>query len=147
MPFKFNFLKSQKATLNQKGFTLVEIMIVLAIIGSIFALMGDKIFGALDKSKIKEAKIQLGQISQAVSMYYTDCGKFPQSLDNLRKADANCANWGPEPYYKKEAKDPWGNAIVLELNGSEFNLKSLGKDGKEGGSGYDKDILLDEEAQ
>ena len=147
MPFTFNFLKSPKSTLNQKGFTLVEIMIVLAIIGSIFALMGDKIFGALDKSKIKEAKIQLGQISQAVSMYYTDCGKFPQTLENLRKADANCANWGPEPYYKKEAKDPWGNAIVLDLNGSEFNLKSLGKDGKDGGSGYDKDILLDEEAQ
>lgn len=137
-------LKNNKGFLNQKGFTLVEIMIVLAIIGSIFALMGDKIFGALDKSKIKEAKIQLGQISQAVSMYYTDCGKFPESLEGLRKADANCTNWGPEPYYKKETKDPWGNPIVLELNGSEFNLKSLGKDGKEGGSGYDKDILLEE---
>jgi len=147
MLFTFKKSKSQKIILNQKGFTLVEIMIVLAIIGSIFALMGDKIFGALDKSKIKEAKIQLGQISQAVSMYYTDCGKFPQTMENLRKADANCANWGPEPYYKKEAKDPWGNPIILEINGSEFNLKSLGKDGKEGGAGYDKDILLDEEAQ
>lgn len=131
---------------DRKGMTLVEIMIVLAIIGSIMALLLPRITGALDKSKVKETRIQLTQIVQALQMYYTDCGKYPQTLDNLVKADANCNNWGPEPYLKNSPKDQWGNAFVYELNGNEYTLKSYGKDGKEGGSGFDKDLNLDDDS-
>lgn len=129
---------------NRKGMTLIEIMIVLAIIGSIAALLLPNITGQLDKSKVREARIQLTQIVNALSMYYTDCGKYPESLEGLTKADPNCSNWGPEPYYKKSLKDPFNNEIVYELNGSEYTLKSNGKDGREGGSGYNADITLDE---
>lgn len=129
---------------NRKGMTLIEIMIVLAIIGSIAALLLPNITGQLDKSKVKETKIQMTQIVNALSMYYTDCGKYPESLEGLAKADANCSNWGPEPYYKKGLKDPFGQDFVYEIQGSEYSLKSLGKDKREGGSGYNKDISLED---
>jgi general secretion pathway protein G len=131
---------------NQKGFTLVEIMIVLAILGAIFALLSGRIVGARDKAKVKETQIQMGQISNALAMYYNDCGKYPASLDSLQKNSGDCSNWGPEAYYKKKLVDPWNNPFAYELNSSEYTLKSLGKDGKEGGTEYGKDISADEES-
>ncbi len=134
---------------NKRGMTLVEIMIVLAIIGSIMALLLPKIAGSQDKAKVKEAKIQIGQVMNSISMYYTDCGKYPTSLGGLLKADSGCSNWGPEPYYKSgkntdSIKDPWGNDFVYSASGGSFTLKSLGRDGAEGGSGYDADISSDD---
>lgn len=129
---------------NRKGMTLIEIMIVLAIIGGIAALLLPRMTGALDKAKVKETRIHMTQIVNALSMYYTDCGKYPQSLESLATEDASCSNWGPEPYLKKAPKDQFGNDYVYELNGNEFTLMSLGKDGREGGSGYNADISLDE---
>lgn len=136
---------SYKIFRNKKAFTLVEIMIVLAILGSIFALLAGRFGGARDKAKVKEAKIQMGLIINALSSYNLDCGKYPQSLDGLAKAD-DCGNWGPDAYYKQKLKDPWNRDYVYEINGSDFILKSLGKDGKEGGSGFDKDISSDDES-
>lgn len=129
---------------NRKGMTLIEIMIVLAIIGGIAALLLPRMTGALDKAKVKETRIHMTQIVNALSMYYTDCGKYPQTLEGLVTEDANCSNWGPEPYLKKAPKDQFGNDYVYELNGNEFTLMSLGKDGREGGSSYNADITLDE---
>ncbi|MGZ3747344.1 MAG: type II secretion system major pseudopilin GspG [Pseudobdellovibrionaceae bacterium] len=129
---------------NQKGMTLIEIMIVIAILGGLMALLAPKFLGQKDKANVGQAKIQMGQIANALSMYYNDCGKFPQSLDNLVKPDANCANWGPEAYLKKDPVDPWGHAYVYELNGSEYSLKCLGKDGREGGSGFAADIQYEQ---
>lgn len=126
---------------NNRGMTLIEIMIVLAILGGIAALLLPRFTGSLDKAKAREAKIQIGQIMSALSMYYTDCGKYPQSLTGLAEADANCSNWGPEAYAKpKQLKDPWGNEFDYQLNGGNFVIMSLGKDGSPGGSGYDADI-------
>lgn len=130
---------------NNRGMTLVEIMIVLAIIGSIMALLLPKIAGAGDKAKVKEAKIQIGQLINSLSMYQTDCGKFPQSLQGLLAQDSGCTNWGPEAYYKvskgqDSIKDPWGNDYVYTLENGDFEIKSLGKDGAEGGTGYNADI-------
>ena len=134
-----------KTLRNNKAFTLVEIMIVLAILGSIMALLMPKFGGARDKAKVREAKIQMGMIASALSDYNLDCRKYPKSLDGLVKQDPDCGNWGPDAYYKKSLKDPWKNDYAYEVNGSEFTLKSLGKDGKEGGSGFNKDINSDED--
>jgi general secretion pathway protein G len=125
---------------NRKGMTLIEIMIVLAIIGGISALLLPRITGQREKAKVGEAKIQMTQIVNALSMYYNDCGKHPASLESLVKADAACPNWGPEPYVKKSPKDPWNHDFVYELNGADYVLKCLGRDGREGGSGYDADL-------
>ena len=129
---------------NRKGMTLIEIMIVLAILGGIMAILLPRLTGQLDKAKVKNTKIQMAQIVNALAMYYTDCGKFPQTLEGLVKQDANCTNWGPEAYLKKDPKDQWNHDYVYEINGSEYNLKSYGKDGKEGGSGFDADITLED---
>ncbi len=129
---------------NRKGMTLIEIMIVLAIIGGIAALLLPRLTGQLDKAKTKEARIQMSQIVNALQMYYTDCGKFPTALGNLVKADENCKNWGPEPYLKKDPKDPWGRDFAYEISGNEYNLKCFGKDGREGGTGLDADITLED---
>jgi len=134
---------AKKKTLvhNQKGMTLIEIMIVIAIIGSLMAIIGSKVIGQRDKANVGNARIQMGQIANALSMYYNDCGKYPASLDNLVTADPACTNWGPEPYRKaKEIIDPWGSQFIYELNGAEFSLKSLGRDKREGGAGFDADI-------
>lgn len=126
---------------NKRGMTLIEIMIVLAILGSIMALLLPRVTGGLDKSKVREVKIGMGMLMNSLSMYYTDCGKYPATIDGLTKADANCSNWGPEPYAKEsQLKDPWGNPYLYELNGQEFVLTSYGKDGREGGSSYNSDI-------
>lgn len=129
---------------NRKGMTLIEIMIVLAILGGIMTLLLPRLTGQMEKAKVKEARIQMSQIVNALSMYYTDCGKYPQSLEGLVTQDSQCNNWGPEAYLKKPPKDPWNHDFVYEISGSEYSLKCLGKDGKEGGSGFDADITLED---
>ncbi|QDK37430.1 type II secretion system major pseudopilin GspG [Bdellovibrio sp. NC01] len=129
---------------NRKGMTLIEIMIVLAILGGIMTLLLPRLTGQMEKAKVKEARIQMSQIVNALSMYYTDCGKYPQSLEGLVTQDSQCNNWGPEAYLKKSPKDPWNHDFVYEISGSEYSLKCLGKDGKEGGSGFDADITLED---
>lgn len=141
MKSKNNISNCAKST---KGFTLVEIMIVLAILGSIFALLAGRFAGARDKAKVKEANIQMGQISNSLSQYSLDCNKYPAALEALKKAD-DCKNWGPNPYYQGKLQDPWGNPYQYEVTGSEFVLKSLGRDGKDGGTAFDKDITWGEE--
>ena len=127
---------------NEKGMTLVEIMIVLAILGGLVALLAPRLMGSLNKAKARQAKIQISQVTTALQQYYVDCGNFPNSLDQLREApsESECANWGPEPYTKKQLKDPWGRDFSYRLESDNPIIVSLGKDGKEGGSGYDKDI-------
>lgn len=129
---------------NRKGMTLVEIMIVLAIIGSIMALLLPKIAGAGDRAKQKEAKIQIGQLMNSISMFQSDCGKLPTSLAQLNDQSA-CSNADPGGYYKvpkgqEGIKDPWGNDYSYTVEGGDYELKSLGKDGGDGGSGYGADI-------
>lgn len=129
---------------NSRGMTLMEILIVMAILGSLIAVLLPQVTSRLDKSKQGETKIIMGQAMNALNMYYTDCGKFPESLEGLTAADANCSNWGPEPYMKSAPKDAWQRDLVYAIEGSGFILKSLGKDGREGGDGYSKDISSEE---
>lgn len=129
---------------TERGMTLIEILIVLAIIASIMAFLVPGVTRQLDKSKVQETKIQIGQIMNALNLYYTDCGKFPSSLDGLIKPDADCSNWGPEPYLKKAPKDAWNRPFQYSLDGNQYTIKSLGADGREGGDGYAKDISSDD---
>lgn len=127
---------------NRKGMTLIEIMIVLAIIGGLMSLLGPRVLSQLDRSKARETSIIMGQIANALSLYYSDCAKYPETLEALTQEDANCTSWDHEPYAKGKlkVKDAWNREFVYENTGGEFVLKSLGKDGREGGTGAAKDI-------
>lgn len=145
----FDFSDFKLARPMQRGMTLVEIMIVLGILVAVFSLLVPKLTGSSEKARVRETKIHMGQILNAIAMYNNDCRKNPTTLDSLIKADSACSNWGPDPYIKFNPKDPelkdaWGNKYTYETNGSNISLKSLGSDGQEGGSGNAADILSDE---
>ena len=128
---------------NQKGMTLLEIMIVMVILGGLIAVLAGTVQNNLKKSKVKQAKIQISEYGKALDMYFTDCNNYPsteEGLQALMQAPSSCSNWGPDPYLKKLNPDPWGNQFVYESQGQTYELKSLGADKREGGSGYDNDI-------
>lgn len=129
---------------NQRGMTLLEIMVVLAILGGLIGVLATQINSRFKKARTNEAKIQIAEIGKALEMFYTDCGFFPESLEGLVTAPSNCSNWGPDPYLKKLPKDPWGEPFGYTINGSTYSLKSLGDDRKEGGSGTASDISSEE---
>lgn len=126
---------------RQAGMTLLEILVVLAIIGGVMAVLIPNITGNLEKSKIRSTQLAMGQLTQALTLYNNDCGTYPKSLDGLMQADADCgASWGPDPYLKKPIKDGWNRDFVYESDGSTFTMRSLGKDGRDGGEGANRDI-------
>ena len=132
-------------TRNDKGFTLIEIMIVLVILGGLMAILGTSVIDKLNKSRQKEAYIQIKSLSNELNQYNLDCQTFPSSEQGLQALAQSpgaegCPNWGPEPYIKQVPKDPWGHAYIYESDGGKFTITSYGKDGKPGGTGYDRDI-------
>lgn len=129
---------------NSRGMTLLEIMIVLSIVGALFALLLPRITGSLNKSNVNKTKIAMGQVISALNLYYTDCGKYPAALENLVTADGSCSNWGPEAYVKSMPRDAWGTEFTYSIDGNNFVVKSLGADRREGGDGYNKDITSED---
>ena len=129
---------------NQKGMTLVEIMIVVAIIGGLMAILGTTVSTQFKKSQVKSARIQIREIGKALELYATDCGSFPddgKGLDALLEDPGDCDGWGPEAYLKETMlKDPWKNEFEYQKDGSNYIIISFGADGDEGGETYDKDI-------
>lgn len=129
---------------DSQGMTLLEIMIVLAILGGLIAVLASNVMGSFKKANVEQTKIQMNRIKDALNMYYTDCGSYPESLEGLSSASSDCSNWGPDPYLKDVPKDKWGSAFVYERDGADFFLMSLGEDRREGGEGLAKDIRSDE---
>jgi general secretion pathway protein G len=126
---------------HQKGMTLVEIMIVLAIIGAVLGVLMPGVFERFEKSKVSETKIAISQLVSQLNMYSSECGKYPGSLEDLIKS-ADCANWIPE--IKKVPKDGWSRDFIYETEGNNFVVKSYGSDKREGGDGTAKDLTSDE---
>jgi general secretion pathway protein G len=134
---------------NNKGMTLLEIMIVLVILGGLIAILATQVQGRLKKAKIGQAQIQISELGKALDMYFSDCSNYPsteEGLEGLMTATQSCgANWGPDPYLKKLKKtDPWNGDFVYESTGNVYTLKSLGSDKREGGSGDAADISSDQ---
>lgn len=128
---------------NNKGMTLLEIMIVLVILGGLIAILATSVQGSLKKAKMRQAKIQISEYGKALDMYYQDCNNYPsteEGLQALMQAPPSCQNWGPDPYLKKLNKDPWGGEFVYESQGNAYVLKSYGSDKREGGTGDAQDV-------
>lgn len=129
-----------------KGFTLMEMLVVLVIIGLISAVAIPQVMGLLESAKHKAARIQLETIGQSLGFYQLDVGSYPTTqggLKSLWKAPEDNDLWnGPYVRDAAQLKDPWGRALIYRSPGetSQFDLITLGADGVEGGSGDDKDI-------
>jgi general secretion pathway protein G len=144
---KFNLRNTGTKLDNEKGMTLLEIMIVLVILGGLIAILATQVQGSLKKAKMKQAKIQISEMGKALDMYFTDCNQYPsteEGLGALITAPSSCTNWGPDPYIKKLNKDPWGGDFVYESTGNNYILKSYGSDHREGGTGDAADVSSDQ---
>lgn len=130
----------QKFALNNKGFSLAEIMIVLVIIGAIMGFILPRINEGRDNSNVRNTKMKMGEIETKIVEFQADCGKLPTSIDFLVTDVADCRNWTSNKQNKKLMKDEWQTDFAYEVSGNGYTLKSFGKDKKEGGEGPDKDI-------
>lgn len=128
---------------RQRGFTLLEILVVLAIIGLIAAIAAPQVFKSLGGAKSDSAKVQIEAISTGIDLYRLEVGKLPPDLDALVKKPSGVDRWNG-PYLRKSdiPKDPWGNPFQYRAPGEhgDFDLYSLGADGAEGGDGEDRDV-------
>lgn len=130
----------------QEGFTLIEIMVVIAIIGLLATLVVQSLRGATDKAKRTKAMADIAELKTALDRYYIDNGSYPttdQGLNALVTASgqgAQAANYEEGGYIRRIPADPWGNQYIYQSDGNNYTLKSLGADGAEGGSGKNADI-------
>lgn len=136
--------RSQKN--RERGFTLVEMLVVITIIALIMSLVGPRVLGYLTESKVKAAKIQIQSFSSALDLLYLDTGRYPSSaegLDALTKPTSGMAGWNG-PYLKGGSvpTDPWGKPYIYRspAERSKYEIRSYGSDGQEGGTGTAADI-------
>lgn len=136
----------RRARRGEAGFTLVEMLVVITIIGMIMALVGPRVLNYLSESKAKAAKIQIESFSSALDLYYLDLGRYPTSNEGLAglARSNNQAGWNG-PYLRGGVvpNDPWGHGYVYRSPGASgpYDIISLGSDGQEGGSGTAADIV------
>lgn len=127
------------------GFTLLELLVVIVIIGLLAGYVAPRYFSQVGKSEIQVAKAQIEAIEKALDQFRLDVRRYPtaeEGLEALVTKPANVTNWSG-PYLKKAVPaDPWGRPYIYRVPGekSEFQLLSLGRDGKAGGIGEDADI-------
>jgi len=133
------------------AFTLIELMVVIVILGILAAFVVPKITKRPEDARVTKAKIEISNLEQALELYYLDNGTYPsteQGLEALVQKPSTGdepSNWREGGYLAKSKipKDPWGNDYMYVSPGThnqDYDLYSLGKDGQEGGEGYDADI-------
>lgn len=146
----FKKIMRSAARLGQQGFTLMEMLIVIALIGLMGSFVAVKVMDRFDKAKVDSTKIQMKQLGVILEDFRRVCGFYPttdQGLDALvtkPTAGRACQNYEPEGFVKKVPKDSWDRDFIYTSDGNKYQIKSLGRDGQEGGEGYDKDINSDE---
>lgn len=138
---------TQKLKLNIKiqGFTLLELLVVMVIIGLLAGYVGPKYFEQIGKSETKTAKAQIDALGKALDQFRIDTGSYPtteQGLEALNKNPGNNPKWAG-PYLKKSVpNDPWDKPYLYKSPGehSDYDLYSLGKDGQQGGTKEAEDV-------
>lgn len=130
---------------DRRGFTLVELLVVMVIVGLLVALVGPKVFPKLGKGKQAAARAQVELLGQTLDHFRLDVGRYPTTQEGLGALVTNpgAQNW-EGPYLKKALpNDPWGKPYQYQSPGShgEFDIYSYGRDSTPGGEGEDKDVV------
>jgi len=134
---------------SEDGFTLMEMLVVLVVIGLIAAVAIPGVMRLLGNAKAKAAHIQIQTIENSLNYFQLDMGRFPtdqEGLEALMKAPTGSDSWsGPYARNEKQLNDPWGHPFIYKsgADGKPYMLESLGADGKEGGTGDDQDIIAE----
>jgi general secretion pathway protein G len=131
---------------GESGFTLVEMLVVIAIIGLVMGLVGPRVLNSLGEAKVKAAKLQIESFGSALDLFYLDVGRYPSASEGLAalvERPANAPVWNG-PYLKNASvpADPWGHVYLYRVPGEKgpYQIVSLGSDGQEGGTGTAADI-------
>jgi len=128
---------------SERGFTLIEIMVVMFIISLMATLVSLKVFDSWERSKRSKAAADIATIKHALHLYRLDHGQYPSTADGLEKL-LEPPPGGEEGYIEHVHEDPWGTDYVYASDGRQFLLRSMGRDAHEGGDGYDEDITSDD---
>jgi general secretion pathway protein G len=125
---------------SRRGFTLLELLVVMVIIGLLTGYVGPRYFAQIGKSEVKAARAQLDALGKALDQYRLDTGHYPtteQGLVTLVERPANEPKWAGPYLAKAVPLDPWGHPYVFTMPGEhgDYDLLSYGKDGKPGGQG------------
>ncbi|MCE9522294.1 MAG: type II secretion system major pseudopilin GspG [Alphaproteobacteria bacterium] len=138
--------KARRDIKFQKGYSLLELLVVLAILGLIIAIAAPRVIGYFQASKAKAAKIQISNLAAALDLYQLSNGAYPNEQAGLKalvEKPEGAANWDG-PYLNKADGiiDPWSRPYLYKIPGTHgpFDISTLGADGKEGGTGEDQDL-------
>jgi general secretion pathway protein G len=144
---RYRVYKSSSAERRESGFTLIEIMVVIVIIGILAALVAPAVMGRIDQAAIAAAEQDIRSYETALNLYRLDNFKYPTTEQGLqalitRPTDSSVRNWKPGGYIESLRKDPWGNPyhyVYPGTHGKEYDLFTLGADNQEGGDGINAD--------
>ena len=128
---------------SNAGFTLIEIMVVVLILGLLAALVVPRIVGRTDDARVTKAKSDIKAIESALNLFKIDNGFYPSSAEGLAalvQAPPRAKKWNPDGYLDKMPVDPWQNPYIYQSDGRQIIVASMGADGVEGGEGYNADI-------
>lgn len=128
-----------------RGFTLIELMVVIVILGLLATIIMPKILDRPEQARRVKAKIELRNIQSALAYFKTDTGRFPTTSEGLDTliSGPGIRGYNPNGYLERVPLDPWDHRYVYispGINGRDYDLESYGRDGEEGGAGDDSDI-------
>ena len=134
-----------KKNATKRGFSLLELLVVILILGLLAAFVAPNLIGAGEKAKRDLVCTQMSSIAQSLKMFKLDNGTYPDTEEGLKALVSNpdadkYPNYSTQPYLEKLPKDSWRTPFVYVKNGNNFDLISLGADRKEGGDGESSDI-------
>ena len=137
---------------SQAGFSLIELMIVIGILGMLIGLIGPKLISSFDRAKVDTTKVQMKQLATTLKNFRLDCGSYPttdqglEALVSKPTQGGDCKNYAPGGYVdKKVPKDAWDQDFLYSSDGNTFEIKTLGADKKPGGADYNADVTVSDQ--